>query len=89
MRKPQVTRTITSTECATVEMNVTTCEVVKTTRIISGEVSDINKALKEVKKLFETDTNKVVLVEATNIICQLYGMSEADFIKYAHVLDKR
>ena len=88
-RVSMVTRTITSSEISVIALDVNTCEVVKTTHVLSGELENNEKTLKKVQDNFNTDTVKIVSIESIKVITSLYGMSESDFIKYAKILPSR
>ncbi len=89
MRKERmITRTITQTTVQFIGIDVATAEVVIVDTKIGG-IYTSTELLKMFKKLYDTDTFKVVNIvsQATNEI--LLGMTESDFIKYATVLPLR
>ena len=81
-----VTRTITTTRYEVMTLNVETAEVAKVEFTLIGKVLPDDKALKALKKDFETDTVKVVHIDNYVESCDLYGMTESDFIKYSDVI---
>lgn len=87
-RKRMVTRTVIQTTTQVMTLNVTTAEVKIVPYQIGGKYTD-EELLKKLKKLFETDTIKLVHVESQ--ICEevLLGMDEEDFIRLASVLPAR
>ena len=89
MRKPQVTRTITTSTISVLAMDIVKSEVVKTEYILSGVKLNNDTTLKEVQKLYNTDTVKVVAIQNIITNTALYGMSEEDFVKYARILPDR
>ena len=89
MRRPQVTRTITTSTISVLALDVDKSEVVKTSYVLSGTRTKGEATLREVQKLYNTDTIKVVAIQDIAINTALYGMSEEDFIKYAHILPDR
>lgn len=88
MRKPQVTRTITSTVATVLCLNVNTAEAFNKTVTVPREHSD-EKLLKIIKKMVDNDEVKVVHIVDKEIVETLYGMSEEKFIEYADVLPPR
>lgn len=82
-RERMVTRTITATEYTVLCLDVTKCNVSRETLTLTGEALSTEKALKALKKKYETVELKLVTIEATNSVEEIYGMLETDFIKYA------
>lgn len=87
MRKPMVTRTIISTKVTALCVNPQTAETFEQDFTISGKIVDKTKALKTVTKQFNDETTTIVAVRKLLPIEALYGMSEADFIAGAVILD--
>lgn len=87
-RERMVTRTVTTTNCEVMSVNVTTAEVQVKDYTLTGEQTK-ETALKQLKKLYETETEKIVTVNSVLLKETLYGMSELDFIKLAKVLPPR
>lgn len=88
-RIPSVTRTIQTTDITVMCVDVTTAEVSNKTLTLPRTFKDESAMLKAAKKVGETDTCKIVQVVVHKVNEQLYGMTEADFIKYAHPLPPR
>ena len=88
-RERMVTRTVTLTKGLALCMDINTCETVVKEIELSGDLPTADVILKKAKKVYETDTFKVVTVR--DIVEQevLYGMPEQDFIKLAKVLPPR
>ena len=87
MRKVNlVTRTLTVTKYEVMTLNVETAEVSRVEFSLVGKCLPTEKALKSLKADFETDTVKVVHIENTVETSDLYGMTETDFIKHAHII---
>ena len=82
-----VTRTINVTECEVMCVDVTTAETTIKHYELTGENYTPEKALKELKKYYETDTIKLVIIQGMNTREELYGLLEVDFLKVAHQLD--
>lgn len=87
-RERMVTRTVTTTKCEVMSVNVTTEEVHVKDYTLTGEQTK-ETALKQLKKLYETETEKIVTVNSVSLNETLYGMPELDFIKLAKVLPPR
>lgn len=88
-RTPSVTRTIQTTDITVMCVDVTTAEVSNKTLTLPRTFKDEEAMLKAAKKAGESDTCKFVQVVAHKVNEQLYGMTEADFIKYAKPLPPR
>lgn len=86
-RERMVTRTINVTECEVMCVDVTTAETTINTFELTGESYTSDKALKELKKHYETETLKLVVVQGMNTREEIYGLLEVDFLKVAHRLD--
>ena len=88
-RVRMVTRGIKVNECETMCVNTETCEVATHYFELTGDEYTPEQALKAIKKLYETDTLKVVMVNSISVREDLYGMLETDFLKVAHKLDDK
>ena len=88
-RERMVTRTVVITTVGVMCLDVTTAEVSIKNYELSGSYTDFETALKDVKKLHETDVFKCVSVQTITEKEVLYGMSEQDFIKLAKQLPPR
>lgn len=87
MRKPMVTRTIISTKVTALCVNPQTAETFEQVFTLSGKIEDKAKALKKVSKDYNSEDCTIVVVKELSPIEALYGMSEADFIAGAVILD--
>lgn len=87
MRKPMVTRTIITTKATALCVNPQTAETFEQDFTISGKIEDKEKVLKAVRKQFSDNTTVIAAVRELSFIEALYGMSEADFIAGAVILD--
>lgn len=87
-RKRMVTRTIMQTTAQVMTLNVIAAEVQIKSYDIGGQYTD-EELLPKLKKIFETDTLKLVHIEAQDCKELLLGMSEEDFIRLAEVLPPR
>lgn len=86
-RERMVTRTVVVTKCEALCVDVTTVETTVNSYDLCGNYSTVNDALKALKKAYETETFKVVVIQKMTENEVLYGMPELDFIKQAKVLD--
>lgn len=87
-RTKMVTRTIVTTKCVALCINVQTAEPYNQDFTLAGAYEDEKKLLKELKK-YEDDDHKIVHIVDTEQVETLYGMTEEDFIKYATVFPPR
>ena len=87
-RERMITRTIEETVVVALCMEVSTATVKEETYTL-GQQNDDSAILKTLKKQYENDDFKVVAIKSKTVSEKLYGMSEADFIKYAKVLITR
>ena len=88
-RAPQVTRTIQTTHCNVLCMDIENREPCNKDVVLPRTYKDEKSLLKAVKKVVETDTLKPVQVVSSMVQETLYGMSEQDFIKHATILPPR
>ena len=87
-RKRMVTRTVEQTTAQVMTIDVTTADVQIRTYDIGGRYTD-EELLKNLQKLFQTDTLKLVHIESQTCKEVLLGMDEEDFIRLAKVLPSR
>lgn len=87
-RERMVTRTIEETTVKALCMTVSTATASTETYIV-GQFADDTALLKALKSQHETDDFKIVAVTEKTVAEKLYGMPEADFIKYAKELPPR
>lgn len=81
-RKRVVSRTITTTVATAMVCNVSSASVETKEYTVSLKL-DKEQALKEVKRVYETDTLKIVAIQDVKYNEQLYAMPEIEFLKYA------
>ena len=86
-RVRMVTRTINLTVVKAMCVDTTTAEVSVKSLELTGETFTEDKALKELKKEYETDTFKVVAIQKMEVHEETYGLKEIDFLKVAQKLD--
>lgn len=87
MRKPMVTRTITTTRIMALCVNPQTAKTFEQEFVLTGKIVDKVKALKAVSKLYSTEDCTIVAIRDLLDVNELYGMDEADFIAGAKILD--
>ena len=86
MRTPMVTRTIKSTVCTFLAMEVDTAEVKNVTLTLPRTYKSDEEILKVAKKQAETENFKIVAVVDKSEQENLYGMTEAKFIENAEII---
>lgn len=89
MRKPMITRTMVTTVCTVMCMDITAGEATTVTISLPRTYKDAKTLMKKVKEAVDTDTIKAVHVVETREEETLYGMTEEDFIRQAMVLPPR
>ena len=88
-RKPMVTRTIKSTKVTALCLDVVQEEPYNETVILPRTYKNDKDLMKAVSEAIDTNEIKAVHIVSTEIETNLYGMTEADFIKYAKVMPDR
>lgn len=83
-----VTRTIQKKVYTCMVFDCVSMETRMTDFILTEKVTDDDAALKLLRKRYEGDSIKIAAVVKTHIEEKLYAMSEADFLKYARVIEK-
>lgn len=86
-RTRMVTRTINVTSIEAMCVDTLTAEVTIKELELTGEAFTEEKALKVLKKEYETDTLKVVAIQKMEVHEEMYGIKEIDFLKVAQKLD--
>lgn len=87
-RERMVTRTVLQTTAEVTCIEVTTAEVTINSYTLGGAYEQ-DELLKNLKKIYETDTYKLVHIESVSTEELLLGMPESQFMKYATVLPPR
>lgn len=82
-----VTRTINVTVVEAMCVDTQSAEVTIKSLELTGETFTDEKALKALKKEYETDTFKVVAIQKMEVHEEMYGLKEIDFLKVAQKLD--
>lgn len=83
-----ITRTIQKKVYSTLVFDCAENTTKTTDFILTEKVTDNEAALKMLRKRYEGDTLKVCAIVGTKIEEKLYAMSEVDFLKYAHIVEK-
>lgn len=84
-RKRVVSRTITTTECNVLCLNIETAEPFIKEVTLQGTYPTENKMMKAVHKVVDNDTEKAVSISAYNEIDRRYVMDESKFMELADV----
>lgn len=85
-RVPMITRTIQTTVCDVLCLNVETAEPFNKQVSLPRTYKDENSMLKQVKSVLDTDTEKVVHIVSSYVEETRYGMTEQEFIEHAQVI---
>lgn len=88
-RAKMVTRTILGTEAEVMVFSNTSNEVDTIKVSVGGQFDDDAKLLKAIEKTTNSEEIKVLKVVTSTKIDKLLGMTEADFLKYAHEIDPK
>ena len=86
-RTRMVTRTISVTAIEAMCVDTASAEVSIKELELTGETFTEEKALKALKKEYETETFKVVAIQKMEVREEMYGLKEIDFLKVAQKLD--
>ena len=87
-RVRMVTRTVTTQEVTALCLNIVTAEPENQTFSVPVNIKGEDSILKFIRKVYDTDTTKIVSITHIRNEEHLYGMPEADFIKTAKIIDK-
>lgn len=88
-RERVITRTITTTDYVCLTVNMDTKQVEEITVSIPSANTLTDKAKEKAIKAALPPTNTFVQVMAEREVEQLYGMPEAEFMKYAKLMPNR
>lgn len=85
MRKPSVTRTISTLNITVIGMDLVTCEpMTKTYPVYESEApKDEAKLFKYIRKMYETDTFKISAITDKKAVTKTYSMSLSRYIEEA------
>lgn len=85
-RVPMITRTIQTTVCNVLCLNVDTAEPFNKQVTLPRTYKDENSMLKMAKSVLDTDTEKVVHIVSSHVEETRYGMSEQEFIEHGQII---
>ena len=89
MARNTITRTMKTTHATVMVVDTETAEVSNLTFELPGTFKDDGATLKAIAKVADVpETTKIVAVVDCEVSEQLYAISEADFLKYAHPVVK-
>lgn len=88
MRKPMITRTIQTTRASVMFIDTTNPIPYTKDVILPRTYKNDDAMLKLVKQMHETPNLKAVAIMSSRIESALYGMSEADFVAHAQIIEK-
>lgn len=91
MRKPSVTRTISTLNITVIGMDIVTCEpMTKTYPVYESEApKDKAKLFNYIRKMYETDTFKISAITDKKAVTKTYSMPLSKYIEEAEeVIDK-
>lgn len=86
-RKRVVTRTITGTVVTANVADLVDNTIKEISATLSGEYKNNDKLLRDMKKAYDSDTQKVLQITSTQQVTHKYGMSEIEFLANAEIMD--
>lgn len=87
-RAPQVTRTIKTTRALVKAVDIENDKMVNLEFVLPRTYKDDNAVLKAIAKVHNNDNIKIVRVMSKEVEEALYGMTEAEFIASARIINK-
>lgn len=88
-RQPQVTRTIKTTKCQVLCLDLVNEQPFTKEVILPRTYKDEKHMMKVITAMVDDETVKAVHVQSFVNEETLYGMTEVEFIQYAHILPSR
>jgi hypothetical protein len=88
-RQPQVTRTIQTTKCNVLCIDLANEQPFTQEVILPRTYKDERSMMKKIKPIVENDNVKAIHVQNFTVESTLYGMTEEEFISAAHILPAR
>lgn len=88
-RQPQVTRTIQTTKCNVLCIDLANEQPFTQEVILPRTYKDERSMMKKIKPIVENDNVKAIHVQNFTVESTLYGMTEEEFILAAHILPAR
>lgn len=89
MRVPKVTRTMKNTVVTMMAVNTQSKDVFEQEIVLPRTYKDETKIMKLIQAMFAGEPVQPVSILSTRVEESLYGMTEADFLKYAEKLPPR
>ena len=93
MRKPSVTRTISTLNITVIGMDIVTCEPMTMTYPVyeSEAPKDEAKLFNYIRKMYETDTFKISAITDKKAVTKTYSMPLSKYIEEAEevIIDKK
>ena len=84
-----VTRTVTATKVDVFCIDKPSKETFNITVMLPGKFKDDSAIMKAAAKQIDTETVKAISIESSEIITELRGMTESEFLAHSHVLPPR
>lgn len=88
-RQPQVTRTIQTTKCNVLCIDLVNEQPFTKEVVLPRTYKDERSMMKKLKPMLDSETVKVIHVQSFVVESTLYGMTEEEFISVAHILPAR
>ena len=88
-RQPQVTRTIQTTKCSVLYIDLANEQPFTQEVILPRTYKDERSMMKKIKPIVENDNVKAIHVQNFTVESTLYGMTEEEFISVAQILPTR
>lgn len=88
-RRRMVTRSLYTTAVKYIVFNNETNKTGEEETILTGEYKSDESALKAIKSTISSDKLTPLKIVSREVSSELYGIEEADFIKYAKKLENR
>lgn len=88
-RQPQVTRTIQTTKCNVLCIDLVNEQPFTQEVILPRTYKDERSMMKKIKPIVENDNVKAIHVQNFTVESTLYGMTEEEFISVAQILPAR
>lgn len=88
-RQPQVTRTIQTTKCNVLCIDLANEKPFTQEVILPRTYKDERSMMKKIKPIVENDNVKAIHVQNFTVESTLYGMTEEEFISVAQILPAR
>lgn len=84
-----VTRTVISTTATVLVFDTKLGDTSEQVFVVPGKYPNDDNLLKQLKKVYDTEVTKLLHVKSSELIEELRGMSEQDFLVYSKALPPR